>query len=114
GGGPQRVVCWPVRSAAAELVVENDRPVHGEVFQRLQVVVRHAGAAMQAEQRSAWPVCPCDPVPDPPARDLDTTLNGGWTAHGCRLYPGRERDRGQAPAPAPPQRPQDAYHRPGE
>ena len=53
---------------------------------------------MQAEHRGAWPVCPGDPVPDPPTGDLNVPLNGCRTAHGRHLHLRRDRDRGQAPA----------------
>ena len=44
-------VLRPVGVAAADLVVENDRPFTGELLERREVVVRRAGAAVQGEQR---------------------------------------------------------------
>src|SRR6266571_5298021 len=75
------VVHRPVGPAAAELIVEDHRPAGGEVRQRLQVVVRHAGPAVQAQQRGTWPVRADDLVPDPAARYLDEPLSGRWV-HG--------------------------------
>ena len=48
---PQRDVIGTVGVAAAELVVEDHLAAVGQRLQRLQVVVREAGAAVQAQQR---------------------------------------------------------------
>ena len=51
-GATDRVVLGPARAAAAELVVEDDAAaLLGELLERLEVVVRRAGPAVQAEQR---------------------------------------------------------------
>lgn len=51
----QRPLCLPARRrpAAAELVVEDDRALVRELEQRREVVMRRAGAAVQAQQRRA-------------------------------------------------------------
>jgi hypothetical protein len=49
--GPQAQIAGPVGAAAAQLVIEDDPAAVGQRFQRLQVVVREAGTAMQAQQR---------------------------------------------------------------
>ena len=68
---PQRRVVRLVRAAAAELVVDDRRAVGGQALgQRLDVVARRAGAAVQDEQRHAVAVA-VPPVPDAPARDVD-------------------------------------------
>jgi hypothetical protein len=55
----------PVGAPAAELVVEGDgTPALGQPLQGLEVVMRRAGAAVEAEERvAAVPALPDDPVP---------------------------------------------------
>jgi hypothetical protein len=74
--GPQRLVVRTFGPAGAQLVVEDHRPDAGEVGERLQVVMGHARAAVQAQQRRTRPVCPGDLVPDPAAGNLDVPLSG--------------------------------------
>ena len=62
---PQRDVVRAVGVPAAELVVEDDLPPVGQRFQWLQVVMREARPAMQAQQRRA--ALADRPVPDPAA-----------------------------------------------
>jgi len=47
--GPQRDVVGAIRAAAAQLVIEDDRAVFGQCLEWLEVVVREAGAAVQAQ-----------------------------------------------------------------
>ncbi len=58
--GPQAQIAGPVGAAAAQLVVENDPAAVGQRFQRLEVVVREAGAAVQAQQRGGIGVFAAD------------------------------------------------------
>src|SRR6185295_10740310 len=64
-GGPSR----------AQLIVEDDRPLIRQRGQGAQIRARHAGTAVQDEQRRLRPA-PDDAVPDPPPRDLDPSLAG--------------------------------------
>jgi hypothetical protein len=70
---PQRRFVGPVGTPAAELVVEDDLPLVGQLRERLDVVVAEAGPAVQAEQRDTASVAG-DPVPDAPAGHVDETL----------------------------------------
>ncbi len=53
---PERLIDWPLRPAGTELVVEDHGPGAREVAQVLEVVMSHARAAMQAQDRDAGPV----------------------------------------------------------
>lgn len=44
-------ILWPIRAAAADLVVEDDRTLVSEALERREVVVRRARAAVEREQR---------------------------------------------------------------
>ncbi len=74
---PQRAVVGTIRAAAAELVVEDDPAPVGEVGEPLQVVVREAGAAVQAQQRRSATATDAL-VPDLAAGDLDVALVRHW------------------------------------
>src|SRR5215471_12849100 len=74
GDRPEGLIIGAVRPTAAELVIENDWPALREVAQILDVVMGHAGAAVQAQNRDAGPVRSHDPVPDPPAWHRDIAL----------------------------------------
>jgi hypothetical protein len=50
---PERLVAGAVRSSAAELVVEDDPTSVAEALELLEVVVREAWAAVEAEERHA-------------------------------------------------------------
>ena len=73
--GPQAEVVGTVRLPAAQLVVEDDPAPVGQRFQRFQVVVGEAGAAVQAQQRRPAVDRLADgPEPDAAARDLDVAF----------------------------------------
>src|SRR6185312_5276699 len=69
---PQRPVVGDVRLAASELVVEDDPAAVGQLLERLRVVARRAGAAVQGEQRHATLADAA--VPHVPAGDGDAPL----------------------------------------
>jgi hypothetical protein len=78
---PERRVVRPIRSAAAELVVEDDHPLIGQVSQGVDVVVRHARPAVQGEERDAGRAIAHGLVPDLAAGDLDGAFH---RSHGSR------------------------------
>ena len=65
----------PVRPPTAELVVEDDRPLVGEPFERTEVVVGRARPAMQADERRPSALAG-DAVPRPTERPLEESLHG--------------------------------------
>jgi hypothetical protein len=67
----------PVRAAAAELVVEHDLPTgRGHFLERMEVLVGHARAAVNAQQRPARTTLADDPE------------TGLVTVGGCVTLPG--------------------------
>jgi len=72
---PQRWIVGLVRAATAELVVEDDRPVGGEVAEWFEIVVPGARSAVQYQQRRTPPTTD-DVDPDATAGDLDVPLAG--------------------------------------
>ena len=69
-----------VAATAAELVVEDHRPLVGEGVERFQVVVPRARSAVQNQQRRALAAAH-PPVPDAvPVLDLDRPFTAG--SHG--------------------------------
>jgi hypothetical protein len=62
-----------VGPSTAELVVEDDAAPVAQAFEVLEVVVREAGAAVEAEEWHAGAGADA-PVPDAPAGDLYVTL----------------------------------------
>ena len=73
--GPETRVVRTIRSAAAELVVEDHHAFIGQVGQGVDVVVRHARPAMQAQERDA--ALANGLVPDPASWNLDRAFVGG-------------------------------------
>src|SRR5262245_48692086 len=71
--GPQRVVLWTIRLAAAKLVVEDDRPLVGQSFQRFEVNARHAGTPVQQQERRRR-AAPDNLIPDAASTDADEAL----------------------------------------
>jgi hypothetical protein len=74
---PQRPVVRPVGPPAPELVVEDDAAAVGKALELLEIVVREARTAVEAEQRRTVAVggdVADAPVPDPPAADIDEAL----------------------------------------
>jgi hypothetical protein len=71
---PQGDVGRAVRTAAAQLVVEEDPAAFGQDLERLEVVVGEAGAAVQAEQRCGVRVVADGAVPDLAAGHVDVAL----------------------------------------
>ena len=63
----------PIGKTAAELVLEDHRPLVREFGQRVEVVVRDAGCAVERQQRQSAAV-PDHVVPDAPAGDVDVSL----------------------------------------
>src|SRR6266545_7525131 len=71
----------PIRLAAADLVVEHDRPFVCKLLERREVVVRRPRSAVQREQRRHGRIEIADEaVPRPIAAEIDVSL--------ARLYPG--------------------------
>src|SRR5947208_1535422 len=71
---PERIVVRTVGPAAAELVVEDHRPAVGELGELLEVVVREARAAVEAEEGNALPAVVVDDVPHTAAGNVDVAL----------------------------------------
>jgi hypothetical protein len=71
---PQGEVVRAIRAPAAELVVEDDPAPVRQGFERLEIVVSEAGAAVQAEQRSRLGVVAHGAVPDLAAGNVKVTL----------------------------------------
>src|SRR5919199_3147970 len=70
---PEGLVVGPVGLPAPELVVEVDPAPVAEPVQLLEVVVREAGAAVQAEKRDTVAAADASP-PDAASRDVDEAL----------------------------------------
>src|SRR5204863_2339657 len=70
-------VLGTVGVAAADLVVEDDRPFVGKPFERCEVVVSRAGPAVQGEQRRRRGVAVADDaVPGAIPAEVDVSLLG--------------------------------------
>jgi hypothetical protein len=77
---PQGKVVRAIRTPAAELVVEDDPAPIRQGFERFEVVVSEAGAAVQAEQRGAVGVVAYGAEPDLATGNVEVTLFDFHTA----------------------------------